>query len=260
VFATKGLNMHIEQGGQGPDMLLLLHGMGATGAVWSPLLAEADARWQGRWLALDLPGHGRSPPQDSYAIGQCAASVARAVLPHLEPSGRLVVLGHSVGGVIALALATGWFGVVPHRVFGAGIKAAWSDDELRRMDALASQPAKKFATEDEAWDRYLKVSGLAGLAALGSPSPVALRGIAQEADGWRLAMDPRANAVGKPPLPELMSVARCPVHLGRGAHDALVTMEQTRALDARATELGPHGHNVMVEAPGRVWDWVGAVG
>lgn len=252
--------MHIEQGGQGPDLLLLLHGMGATSAVWSPLLAEADVRWRGRWISLDLPGHGRSPPQDSYAIGQCAASVARAVLPHLEPLGRLVVLGHSLGGVIALALATGWFGVVPHRVFGAGIKAAWSDDELRRMDALASQPAKKFATEDEAWDRYLKVSGLAGLAALGSSSPVALRGIAQEADGWRLAMDPRANAVGKPPLPELMSVARCPVHLGRGAHDALVTMEQTRALDARATELGPHGHNVMVEAPGRVWDWMGAVG
>jgi pimeloyl-ACP methyl ester carboxylesterase len=260
LLAKKGLNMHIEQGGQGPDLLLLLHGMGATSAVWSPLLAEADVRWQGRWLALDLPGHGRSQPQDSYAIGQCAASVARAVLPHLQAKCRLVVLGHSLGGVIALALATGWFGVVPHRVFGAGIKAAWSDDELRRMDMLASQPAKKFATEDEAWDRYLKVSGLAGLAALGSPSPVALRGIAQEADGWRLAMDPRANAVGKPPLPELMSVARCPVHLGRGAHDALVTMEQTRALDARATELGPHGHNVMVEAPGRVWDWMGAVG
>ncbi|MDM0004900.1 alpha/beta hydrolase [Variovorax sp. J22G73] len=249
--------MHIEQGGQGPDLLLLLHGMGATGSVWSPLLAEADVRWPGRWLALDLPGHGRSAPQDSYAIGQLAASVARAVLPHADASGRLVVLGHSLGGVIALALATGWFGVAPHRVFGAGIKAAWSDDELRRMEALASQPAKKFATEDEAWDRYLKVSGLAPLVNIaGAASTLALRGVAQEADGWRLAMDPRANAVGKPPLSELMSVARCPVHLGRGGHDALVTMEQTRALDADATELGPHGHNVMVEAPARVWDWV----
>jgi len=76
------------------------------------------------------------------------------------------------------------------------------------------------------------------------------------AEGWRLAMDPRANAVGKPPLSELMALARCPVHLGRGRDDALVTMEQTRALDPDAADLGPHGHNVMVEAPARVWDWL----
>jgi hypothetical protein len=29
--------MYLEQGGEGPDLLLMLHGMGATGAVWSPL-------------------------------------------------------------------------------------------------------------------------------------------------------------------------------------------------------------------------------
>ncbi len=157
-------NIYAEQGGEGPDLLLMLHGMGATGAVWSPMCDMASTRWAGRWLALDLPGHGRSGRQDSYAIGQCAATVARAALPHVDPAGRLVVLGHSLGGVIALALATGWFGVAPHRIFGAGIKAAWSDDELRRMETLALQPAKQFSTEEEARERYLKVSGLAGIA------------------------------------------------------------------------------------------------
>lgn len=246
--------MHIEHGGEGPDLLLLLHGMGATGAVWSPMLAEAGARWHGRWMAPDLPGHGQSGRQASYAPGQTAASVARAVLPHLDPAGRLVVLGHSLGGVVALALATGWFGVAPHRVFGAGIKVAWSEDEVRRMDSLAAQPARKFATQEEAWDRYLKVSGLAGIA--GAASCAVARGIAHETDGWQLAMDPRANGVGKPPLAELLTLARCPVHLGRGAHDAMVTIEQTRLFDPEARDLGPHGHNVMVEAPGTVWDWL----
>jgi pimeloyl-ACP methyl ester carboxylesterase len=176
------------------------------------------------------------------------------VLPHVHASGRLVVLGHSLGGVIALALATGWFGVAPHRVFGAGIKLAWSDDELRRMEMLASQPAKRFSTEEEALDRYLKVSGLAGIA--DAAAPVIARGVRREADGWCLAMDPRAHGVGKPPMSDLVALARCPVHLGRGRDDALVTMEQTRSLDPNASDLGPHGHNVMVEAPGRVWDWV----
>jgi pimeloyl-ACP methyl ester carboxylesterase len=155
---------------------------------------------------------------------------------------------------IALALATGWFGVAPHRVFGAGIKLAWSDDELRRMETLASHPAKRFSTEEEARDRYLKVSGLAGIA--GAAATVAARGVRREPDGWSLAMDPRAHGVGKPPMSELTALARCPVHLGRGRDDALVTMAQTRALDPGASDLGPHGHNVMVEAPGRVWDWV----
>ncbi|WP_086925005.1 alpha/beta fold hydrolase [Variovorax sp. JS1663] len=246
--------MYMEQGGEGADLLLLLHGMGATGAVWSPFCAEAGARWRGRWLVVDLPGHGQSDRQQSYGIGQCAASIARAVLPHVDPAGRLVVLGHSLGGVIALALATGWFGVAPHRVLGAGIKVAWNDDELHRMEMLASQPARRFPTKEAASERYLKVAGLAGIA--DAEAPVAARGIERDGDGWRLAMDPRAHGVGKPPMSELMTLARCPVHLGRGGHDALVTMEQLCALDPGARDLGPHGHNVMVDAPSQVWDWV----
>ncbi|GAA4356024.1 alpha/beta fold hydrolase [Variovorax defluvii] len=248
------MRMHMEHGGKGSDLLLLLHGMGATGAVWSPFCAEAGARWRGRWLAMDLPGHGSSDRQESYGIGQYAATVARAVLPHVDPAGRLVVLGHSLGGVIALALATGWFGVAPHSVFGAGIKVAWTDEELQRMESLAAQPAKRLPTKEEASQRYLKVAGLAGIAE--AASPVTARGIARDADGWRLSMDPRGHGVGPPPMTELMALARCPVHLGRGDHDAMVTLEQLRALDPGAQGLGPHGHNVMVEAPARVWDWV----
>ena len=248
--------MHIEQGGQGPDLLVMLHGLGATAAVWSPMCAQAAERWQGRWLALDLPGHGESDRQDSYAIGQYAASVARAVLPHVDPAGRLVVLGHSLGGVVGLALATGWFGVTPHRVFGAGIKVGWDDEELQRMQARAGQPPRDFPTQAEAAERYLKVSGLAGIAS--AESAVASRGVAHDAQGWRLAMDPRAQGVGKPPTAELMKLARCPAHLGRASGDALVTMEQLRAIDPQAHDLGPHGHNVMVEAPARVWDWIGS--
>ena len=186
--------MYMEQGGEGPDLLLLLHGMGATGAVWSPLCAEAGSRWAGRWVVMDLPGHGRSARQETYAIGQYAATVARAVLPHIHPAGRLVVLGHSLGGVIALAMATGWFGVRPHQVFGAGIKVAWSEDELRRMETLATQPAKRFATEEEAWDRYLKVAGLAGIADAAHRLSHAASRTAPTAGAWRWIRAPMASA------------------------------------------------------------------
>lgn len=248
--------MHIEQGGEGPDLLVFLHGLGATGAVWSPMCADAGKRWRGRWLVMDLPGHGGSDAQDSYGIGQYAATVARTIVPHVDRAGRVTILGHSLGGVIGLALATGWFGVAPHRVFGAGTKVAWNDEELRRMETLAAQPVRFFPTQSEAADRYLKVSGLSGIAT--AESPVATRGVAKEAAGWRLAMDPRAFGVGKPPIQDLMMLAKCPVHLGRAATDALVTMEQLQAIDPQADNLGPYGHNVMVEAPMQVWGWMDA--
>lgn len=52
-------------------------------------------------------------------------------------------------------------------------------------------------------------------------------------------MDPRAFGVSKPPIYDLMKLAKCPVHLGRAANDALVTMEQLQAIDPHSDDLGP---------------------
>jgi pimeloyl-ACP methyl ester carboxylesterase len=63
-----GTELYVRRGGGGESVLLLLHGLGATGDVWrgwEPLLAR---RWPGRWLAPDLPGHGRSPYLSRYTF------------------------------------------------------------------------------------------------------------------------------------------------------------------------------------------------
>jgi pimeloyl-ACP methyl ester carboxylesterase len=266
------MTLFAEEGGRGPDLLVLLHGLGATAAVWQPLLASASQQWKGRWIALDLPGHGRSAPQAHYAIHDIAAIVARAVAPRVDPAGRIVVLGHSLGGAIGLALASGECGVQPERVFGVGIKVAWSDEDLQRLAAIAAQPRRRFATQQGAWERYLKVSGLAGL--VDASSPVLARGIVRQKEGeragepegkpggWCLAMDPAANDVGRPPFAQLISAARCPVHLARGRQDALVALDHLRSLDPSAEDLGVPGdrtgHNVMVEAPALMWEWFAA--
>ena len=41
-------------GGSDGPLLLLLHGLGATGAVWTRLLAQFQDAWPGRWAAPDL--------------------------------------------------------------------------------------------------------------------------------------------------------------------------------------------------------------
>src|SRR5260370_30260602 len=93
--------VRVPQGGSGEPVLLLLHGLGATGDVWEgwrPLLAR---RWPGRWLAPDLPGHGGSRPLASYTFRSLAAAVARIAHARVRP----LLLGHSLGGVVGPGLA-----------------------------------------------------------------------------------------------------------------------------------------------------------
>jgi pimeloyl-ACP methyl ester carboxylesterase len=222
---------------------VLLHGLGATGDVWAgwrPLLAR---RWPGRWLAPDLPGHGGSPPLAGYTFDGFAAAVA-GVLP---PSPRTVVLGHSLGGVVGLALAGGGFGVPVRAVIGLGIKVVWADEELDRAQALARRPLAWYDSRDEAAARYLRVSGLAGLLPAGDPAVDA--GLRERDGRWRLAMDPGTFAVGAPGMARLLARSQAPVTLARGERDPMNTDEQLARLGAATVTLPGLGHNAHVESP-----------
>ena len=235
--------MRVHQGGSGEPLLLLLHGLGATGDVWDrwrPLLAR---RWPGRWLAPDLPGHGGSPPLAAYTFDGFAAPIAGIV----PPGAPVVVLGHSLGGVVGLALASGRFPVQVQAVIGLGIKVAWTGEDLDRAQVAARRPPAWFASRDEAVARYLRVSGLAGLLPAGDPAVDA--GLREQQGRWRLAMDPAAFAVGAPGMPQLLAQSRAPVTLARGEHDAMNTDEQLAGLGAPTVTLPGLGHNAHVENP-----------
>jgi len=236
-----GLRVH--QGGSGEPVLLLLHGLGATSDVWEewrPLLAR---QWPGRWLAPDLPGHGGSPPLSSYSFESLAAAAADIV----SPGTCTVVLGHSLGGVVGLALAGGGFAVPVQAVIGLGIKVAWTEEELDRARAAANRPPAWFASRDEAAARYLRVSGLAGL--LTADGPAVDAGLHEQHGRWRLAMDPGAFAVGAPDMAQLLARCQAPVTLARGEHDAMNTDGQLTRLDVPTVTLPGLGHNAHVESP-----------
>jgi pimeloyl-ACP methyl ester carboxylesterase len=238
-----GAGLRVHQGGSGEPVLLLLHGLGATGDVWQgwrPLLAR---RWPGRWLAPDLPGHGGSPPLPGYTFASLAAAVAGLV----GDGGRIVVLGHSLGGVVGLALAGGGFTVPVQAVIGLGIKVAWAQEDLDRAQAAAHRTPAWFASRDEAAARYLRISGLAGL--LSADDPAVDAGLREQHGRWRLAMDPGAFAVGAPDMTQLLARSRAPVTLARGERDAMNTDEQLARLGVPAVTLPGLGHNAHVESP-----------
>jgi esterase len=81
---------------------VFLHGVGSSGRTWEWL---PDGVTRGRRIVrIDLRGHGRSDhAQGTYALARYGADVV-AVLRELVP-GQAVLVGHSLGGVVAWWLA-----------------------------------------------------------------------------------------------------------------------------------------------------------
>lgn len=102
----------VRRGGSDSDSdsggvpVLLLHGVPQTGAMWAPLVALLGDR---RTLVPDLPGLGGSGPTPAYDVVSLAAELAALVaaeVPDVDGrSGRVDVVGHDWGGILALALA-----------------------------------------------------------------------------------------------------------------------------------------------------------
>jgi pimeloyl-ACP methyl ester carboxylesterase len=239
--------MYAESGGSGEPALLLLHGLGANAAVWRNLLPFVEAHWPGAWLAPDLPGHGRSPPAAVYSYGAHAAAVAEMV----GQGKRVAIVGHSMGGVIGLMLATGWFGIGVSHVLALGVKLRWSADDLAKMTNLAAAPVRWFDDRHTAIERYLRFSGLGGLVDFNSP--IAAAGIQEKSRRFRLAADPRASSVGVPPIDDLMHAIEARVRFAAGAADAMVSLDDMRCHDPLATIIADCGHNAHVEQPENVW-------
>ncbi len=93
-----GVRLHVLQRGTGPDVLLV-HGAAMMGAEM--MLALGDAFPGQRVTAIDRPGHGHSSKHGRPSIEDQAALMqgAAAELGLKRP----VLVGHSLGGAVALA-------------------------------------------------------------------------------------------------------------------------------------------------------------
>lgn len=90
--------------GQGPRTLLFVHGLGSYAPAWKKNLD--DLRKDHRCIAIDLPGYGHSSKADYAADMAFYAGVIADLLRNLQV-GPVTLVGHSMGGQIAMVTALG---------------------------------------------------------------------------------------------------------------------------------------------------------
>lgn len=79
--------------------MVFLHGLFGQGKNWTGIAKQLAERH--RVLLVDLPHHGRSPWPERFDFAEVAAQVV-ATLPDDEP---VTLVGHSLGGKVAMVLA-----------------------------------------------------------------------------------------------------------------------------------------------------------
>lgn len=163
--------------GQGNILLVPVHGWACRRSHWAgqlPLLAQF-----GEVLAADLPGHGdsiASPPATPTVAG--LASTLTGVIEAEQAGREVVLIGHSMGGAVALEAARQLssvravvlvdtfvipYGDLPEEQ-AAGIEQAFSDDFVSAMknlvesntcddlpDAIGAQLHHDMAAADTRW-------------------------------------------------------------------------------------------------------------
>ena len=92
---------HTQLGTSGPRVVFL-HGLFGQGRNWTTIAKALSG--QARVSLVDLPNHGRSPWTDHFSYPEMADQVAD--LLRAEAGGEpYAVVGHSMGGKVAMALA-----------------------------------------------------------------------------------------------------------------------------------------------------------
>jgi len=118
MLKVRGFELHVDRwNGDGPQHVLLVHGLGGNSVTWhgvGPLVAARGATV----LAVDMPGFGRSRTGGRRVdVGELSRVLYAVMRESAHVGTQWVVAGNSLGGLLALEL----MGRVPELVVGATV-------------------------------------------------------------------------------------------------------------------------------------------
>ena len=228
--------------------LVLLHGFTADSQSWAPL--EKALGPDQPLIRIDLPGHGRSPHRRLHSFSELSRMVVDAFDEATVAHDSAHLLGHSLGGALALSIAD----IRPRRVaslaliapagFGPELDAVALNGIIRasRVESLTPWLRRLTATPDGISDAYARV-------AMTARSDPALRAVqASMAD----CLFP--DGVQAFDLRPAMTRLNLPACLIWGRQDHIIPWRHALAVecDIAISLLAGVGHIPQIESPDRV--------
>jgi pimeloyl-ACP methyl ester carboxylesterase len=240
-LAHAGRIHYAERGERRPDRpsALLIHGAGASSAIWMMTLARV-ARF-GHAVAIDLPGHGPSSDDGTALEGGRGLSLARyrdavgelAATLCLGPS---VLVGHSLGALVAIEAALAWPDKVRALVLCAAAPRLPVDPELAALLRADPERAREWLAE-HALSPRAKPALRRGFRAAGAVTPAEVT----RADFAIVAETDLGARIGG---------LACPVRWIDGADDRIVAPSDGRK--GEIVTVPDVGHLTPIEAPGAI--------
>jgi pimeloyl-ACP methyl ester carboxylesterase len=255
---------YLAWGDPGPRGLVLVHGGGAHAHWWdhiAPLLALDR-----RVLALDLSGHGDSGRRDSYTLDAWATEVL-AVAADAGLTEPPTVIGHSMGGLVTLRLAS---------LFGARLAGAvvidspvrnrdLTPEEMAARERRAFGPLRVYPSREDAIAHFRTIppqetlpyaaAHVAATSVRPAPAPAAAGGPAGTGDGWTWKFDPRI--FGREPFGAAAATLNrmdCRIALFRAEH-GIMSAQMSQILYDRLGRVAPvieipaAAHHIMLDQP-----------
>ena len=241
-FAPGGRLHYAERGErrEGEPSVLLVHGAGASSAIW--MMAMARIARASHVVAIDLPGHGPSPAPEGGAAALSLEAYRDAVRALAEALGLgpSVLVGHSMGALVAIEATLAWPDLVRGLVLCAAAPRLPVRDDLLALIRENPEGVPAWMAE-HALSPRAKPAVRRGLIAAGvvtSPQ----------------VMLADFEAVRAADLGARVRSVTCPVLWLDGADDAIVGAVGDRP--GEVWRLEAVGHLVPIEAPAAVTEGV----
>ncbi|MGZ4313224.1 MAG: alpha/beta fold hydrolase [Solirubrobacteraceae bacterium] len=244
----------IDERGAG-EPLVLLHGLGTAQQIWSLVTGPLAARR--RVITLDLPGFGESAPVgDGFDLDEVADRLARALAARHVPA-PFDLVGHSLGGAVALTLAAHRPRLVRRLVLVApaglqrrrsGLPGAMLGPGATGLFAARRRLA---GLSDRAWGRRLLLAFAAADGATLSPAQARMM-VEASAPAQRIAA--ATTVIVRADLMPLLRALPAPLGLVWGRQDRAVPFKLAAEIlalrpDAELEVIDWTGHVPMVERP-----------
>jgi pimeloyl-ACP methyl ester carboxylesterase len=245
---------YLAWGDPGARGLVLVHGGGAHAHWWdhiAPLLALDR-----RVVALDLSGHGDSGRRDTYSLDAWATEVL-AVAADAGLTEPPTVIGHSMGGLVTLRLAS----LHGARLAGAVVidspvrNRDLTPEEMAARERRAFGPLHVYPSREDAIARFRTIPPQETLPyATAHVAATSVRP-APDGDGWTWKFDPRI--FGREPFGAAAATLTrldCRIALFRAEH-GIMSAQMSQILYDRLGRVAPvieipaAAHHIMLDQP-----------